>query len=86
MSLTQARENARTLRDRISTEMWEALNRAYLELCSGKREDIAQETLHDYCTSARESSYLFFGIADATLPRGLRLVLSQGGAVLRANR
>ena len=25
MSLTQARENARTLRDRISTEMWEAI-------------------------------------------------------------
>ena len=82
MSLTQARENARTLRDRISTEMWEALNRAYLELCSGKREDIAQETLHDYCASARESSYLFFGIADATLPRDLGWYFLKAGQYL----
>jgi uncharacterized alpha-E superfamily protein len=33
--LEQARENARTLRDRLSTEMWESLNRAYHDLCFG---------------------------------------------------
>ena len=31
--ISMARENARSLRDRISTEMWESVNRAYLELC-----------------------------------------------------
>ena len=82
MSLTHARENARTLRDRISTEMWETLNRAYLELCDGKREDIAQETLHDYCAIAKESSYLFFGTADATLPRDLGWYFLKAGQYL----
>ena len=82
MSLTHARENARTLRDRISTEMWETLNRAYLELCDGTREDIAQETLHDYCATARESSYLFFGTADATLPRDLGWYFLKAGQYL----
>src|SRR5262249_26100216 len=32
-SLSRAREDARGLRDRISLEMWETLNRAYLTLC-----------------------------------------------------
>lgn len=70
-SLLFARENARTLRDRISVEMWEALNRAYLTLCEGVDGSFESETLHDYCVSAREASHLFFGIAGATLPRNL---------------
>ncbi len=68
-SLTRARENARTLRGRISVEMWEAINRAYLELGQGVSNTFEGETLHDYCVDARETSHLFFGIADATLPR-----------------
>ena len=82
MSLTNARENARTLRERISTEMWESLNRAYLELCNGTRQDIEKDTLHDYCVSARESSYLFFGTADATLPRDLGWYFLKAGQYL----
>lgn len=68
-SVTRARENARTLRDRISLEMWESINRAYLRLAQGVSNSFEDETLHDYCVDARETSHLFFGIADATLPR-----------------
>ncbi len=76
-SLTHARENARTLRDRISSEMWNSLNRAYLALCVGYDDDM---TLHDYCEAVREVSALFFGLAGATMPH------DQGWLFLRAGR
>jgi uncharacterized alpha-E superfamily protein len=58
-SLARARENARTLRDRISLEMWEALNRAYLQLCFDTEQVLEQDRLHEYCVAARETSHLF---------------------------
>lgn len=70
-SLAFAREGARTLRDRISTEMWEALNRTYLSLCVEQQGTLDEDALYDFCVSARDASHLFFGIADATLPRDL---------------
>jgi len=78
-SLTYARENARSLRDRISTEMWESLNSAYLDLRS--RGTLLDEgSLHRFCNSSRDASHLFFGIAEATLPR------DQGWYFLKAGR
>lgn len=77
-SLTRARENARTLRDRISTEMWEALNRAYLNIGAGGRDET--ESLHDFCGAVREATALFFGLAEATMPHDL------GWSFLRAGR
>lgn len=65
----QARENARALRDRISSEMWECINRAYHKLCFGTEFVLPNDGLHDYCVEAREASHLFYGIAQATLPR-----------------
>jgi len=70
-SLARAREDARGLRDRISLEMWETLNRAYLQLCFSTERVLAEDGLHEYCAAAREASQLFFGIAHATLPRDL---------------
>jgi uncharacterized alpha-E superfamily protein len=67
--IAQARENARSLRDRISTEMWECLNRAYLELCFNTDTVLQNDALHEYCTKVREVSQLFHGIALATLQR-----------------
>lgn len=67
-SLSFARENARALRDRISTEMWEAVNRAYLDLA--QNPNLWDEAdLHDYCVAVREASHLLLGIAHATLLR-----------------
>lgn len=67
-SLRFARENARALRDRISTEMWQAINMSYLHLCVEMPDVLEEDALHDYCVTAREASHLFFGIAHATLP------------------
>ncbi len=75
-SLTMARENARTLRDRISTEMWQSLNRAYLNLCTEPDEHLS---LHAYCEAVREATALFFGLAESTLPRDLGWFLLRVG-------
>jgi uncharacterized alpha-E superfamily protein len=79
-SLTYARENARALRDRISTETWEAINRSYHSLASSDAEAPGDDNLHDYCEAVREANHLVMGIIDATLPRDL------GWQLLRAGR
>lgn len=81
-SLQHARENARGLRDRITLEMWEAMNRAYLSLCGPPPSELQEDALHDYCSRARDASHEFFGIADATLPRDLGWSFIQAGRML----
>lgn len=78
--VAQARENARTLRDRIPSEMWECVNKAYHGLCFGTEGVLEREALHDYCVSVREASHLFFGISMATHPR------DEGWAFMRAGQ
>jgi uncharacterized alpha-E superfamily protein len=80
-SLTFARENARSLRNRISTEMWESLNMAYHSL-SSKSGIFDESTLHHFCNEARDASHLFFGIAEATLPRDLGWHFLQSGRMV----
>ena len=79
-SLARARENARGLRDRIPSEMWEELNRAYLNLCFQNEEMLARDGLYEYCSAARDASQMFFGIAFATLPR------DEGWSFMRAGQ
>ncbi|MFC4452677.1 alpha-E domain-containing protein [Deinococcus sonorensis] len=79
-SIARARENARGLRDRIPSEMWEAINRAYLGLCFQDAGVLDRDELHEYCVAARDASHLFFGIAFATLPR------DEGWSFLRAGQ
>jgi uncharacterized alpha-E superfamily protein len=88
--LAQARENARTLRDCISSEMWECINSAYHKLCFGTERVLPNDELHQYCVTVRDASHLFFGIAFATLPRdeGWQFLqagqhLERGDAILR---
>lgn len=79
--LSFARENARAFRDRISTETWEAMNRAYHTLASSSSAAAAGDgNLHDYCEAVREANHLVMGIIDATLPRDI------GWQLLRAGR
>lgn len=79
-SLAVARENGRTLRGRISTEMWEALNSAYLELCTGRT--VTEDDLSAYCGRARTVGQLFAGIADASLVRDQGWYFLRSGALI----
>lgn len=79
-SLSQARENARGLRDYIPSEMWEYINRVYHDLCFDTEQVMARDGLFEYCTKARDASQFFFGIAFATLPR------NEGWSFMRAGQ
>ncbi|BDP40452.1 hypothetical protein DAETH_04210 [Deinococcus aetherius] len=79
-SVLRARENARGLRDRIPSEMWEAINRTYLNVCFQNEGVIDRDGLFEFCASARDASQFFFGIAFATLPR------DEGWSFLRAGQ
>jgi len=81
-SLAAARANARALRDRISSEMWQTINTAFLRLVADSSVDLQDEELHDYCADVRDTSQLFFGISDATMPRDLGWTFMRAGQYL----
>jgi uncharacterized alpha-E superfamily protein len=66
--VTKARENARSIRENISAEMWETLNTLYWSLTGDdvkfRFEEYPQEMFH----SVIMGSMLFQGVADQTLP------------------
>ncbi len=65
-----ARENARSVRDVISSEMWEQVNRMWLMLSNWEFTPGDPSRLHDFCTQVRIGSQLFGGITDATMSHG----------------
>ena len=67
--LSRARENARTIRELISSEMWQQINAMYLEL-EGASPGRSQEALAEFYRSVRTGSHLFIGIMDATFAHG----------------
>lgn len=69
-SVTAARENARGIREQISSEMWEHLNRFYLEMIEQTAESVLDRTPHDLLGWVRSSCWLFDGIAERTMIRG----------------
>jgi uncharacterized alpha-E superfamily protein len=67
--LTQARENARTVRDQISTEMWEEINRLYLYVTSLTAKKGWKYGPYDFYQEVKQGSHLFQGITETTIPR-----------------
>jgi uncharacterized alpha-E superfamily protein len=69
-ALARARENARQVRDQLTTETWERLNLIYLRVtgASAHREfsDAPSQFLHDIIADL----HLFKGAADATMSHG----------------
>ncbi|MDR3764120.1 MAG: alpha-E domain-containing protein [Acidobacteriota bacterium] len=66
--IANARENARTIRDRLSREMWEDINGLYHAVNSFDcRQEIANGP-HRFCDLVKFGSHRFHGVADATVP------------------
>lgn len=63
-----ARENARAVREEISTEMWEQVNRTYLWSVSRAAHQLFLSNPYDFFHRIKQESHLFQGITDATLP------------------
>lgn len=73
----RARENARGLRDRISTELWEAINRFYLELSRADLSLGVELRAYELFASIKSQCQLISGVAGQTMPRdeGYRFII-----------
>lgn len=68
--LATARENARQVREQISSEMWFQLNRFYQDVQSFKLKKI-MDNPHEFLHSVvKEGVQTFRGVTDATMPHG----------------
>lgn len=65
--LAKARENARSVREVISSEMWEQVNRAYLMVMDAASSKDALAAPHDFFTAVKQASQLFVGVTDLTM-------------------
>jgi uncharacterized alpha-E superfamily protein len=68
--LGAARENGRSIREIISSEMWEHLNNFYLELTSKQSLKMALEDPHRFFKIIQMRSHLFTGLMDCTMSHG----------------
>lgn len=64
-----ARESARTVREAITSEMWEALNTWHLSVSATGAADLEGAGSHRFFSSMKERAFLFAGTADGTMLR-----------------
>jgi uncharacterized alpha-E superfamily protein len=69
--IASARENARAVRDQISTEMWETLNKLYLYIKNADAKKVCTESDFDFFARIKEFAHLFRGILESTFPQDL---------------
>ena len=78
--IASARENARQIRDVITTEMWEQLNDLYWSVQDG--EVLWQEPDQEQLRNIRRGCQLFYGTTDVTLSRDQAWLFSQLGRLI----
>ncbi|MDX2272330.1 MAG: alpha-E domain-containing protein [Cyanobacteriota bacterium] len=79
--LQMARENARSVREIISSEMWERVNNFYLMVKEASQAKTLPE-LHHFFTEVKLASHLFAGVMDATMTHGEGWHFGQLGRLL----
>jgi uncharacterized alpha-E superfamily protein len=67
--ITRARENARTVREQISSEMWETLNRLYFLVRDADRAAVRANPL-EFFRQVRDGAHAFQGVTLATMTHG----------------
>jgi uncharacterized alpha-E superfamily protein len=84
--VSRAREGARTVRDVISAEMWEAVNTTHLALSAGDLEGRMQMGPYSVFQYVKERSALFWGLTSRTMLRDeARAFLVAGGRIESAD-
>lgn len=78
-AITQARENARMVRDQITTEYWEELNRLYLFLTSPRARRLWSTSPYEFFREIKTGSLLLQGLFDATTVRNEGWIFVQLG-------
>lgn len=61
-----ARENARMIRDQLSTEMWQCINQAYLFLKSNNAKRVWDSGPYEFYKQIQDYSHFFMGLTDST--------------------
>jgi uncharacterized alpha-E superfamily protein len=80
--IAEARENARQVREQISSEMWEQINRLYLRVRRTNMDQIWHGEPHEFFQAVKEGAHLFRGITDATLSHGQGWQFTQLGCFI----
>lgn len=68
--LKSARENAKSVREIISSEMWEQVNKFYFMVKDAESSGLAIESPNEFYTRVKQESHLFVGITDSTMNHG----------------
>ncbi len=68
--INTARENARAVRDQISSEMWEQVNEIYLYFKDGSAAADFAGNSHNFYEKVTKAAQLFQGVTDATMTHG----------------
>jgi uncharacterized alpha-E superfamily protein len=80
--ITRARENARSTRESISAEMWEALNTLYWSIRADETTARYEEAPAEFYRSVINGSMLFQGLSNQTMPHGQAWNFAQAGKLL----
>jgi len=80
--LRQARENARTVREMISSSMWEELNKFFLMVRAAKTDPGILDTAYEFFNEVKLGSHLLEGITVATMSHGEAWHFSRMGRLL----
>lgn len=68
--VASARENLRQIREQCSSEMWEQLNRLYLQVTEDQTADSSILESYAFFRAVQEGAHLFHGITDSTMSHG----------------
>lgn len=79
--LRSARENARTIREILPTELWEELNKIYLAV-RGTDPDAVVDQPHELLMLVKNGSHLIVGLAEASMSHGEGWHFAQMGRLL----
>lgn len=91
--LYAAKENARSIREKISKDMWESINELYNAVAAAAQEEPAGGEVHhavrtsSFFRDIRRSCHAFYGISDGTLSHDETYYFAQlGRSIERADK
>ncbi len=68
--IMSARDNSRQVREQISSEMWEQLNRLFHRVRSASLTEEWSSAQQDFLNEVKDAAHLFQGITDSTMNHG----------------
>jgi len=78
--MRSARENSRSVRDSISSELWEQVNRFYLMVSDAANREL--DSPEEFLAEIKIANHLFVGLTYGTMPHGVGWHFARLGRVL----